>query len=138
VLQQWVQLHHIELEDIATIIRTMKTVFPEVELWLGGHQGILIGSSSLQAPDTAVLQQGTAAWRTLMESAGIEEPRALLGHRLVPKEQMDRVLRAITRNPGRLSTDDSLVLEYSTPRGNVLDGAEEANLSAIRAALGPP
>ena len=51
---------------------------------------------------------------------------------------MDRVLRAITRNPGRLSTDDSLVLEYSTPRGNVLDGAEEANLSAIRAALGPP
>jgi spermidine synthase len=116
----------------------MKTVFPEVELWLGGHQGILIGSSRLQAPDTAVLQQGTAAWRTLMESAGIEEPRALLGHRLVPKEQMDRVLRAITRNPGRLSTDDSLVLEYSTPRGNVLDGAEEANLSAIRAALGPP
>jgi hypothetical protein len=70
-----------------------------------------------------------------VKSAGLEESQALLEHRLIRYDQMGRVLDAITKRPERLSTDDSLVLEYSTPRGNVLDGAEERNLAAIRAAL---
>jgi spermidine synthase len=135
VLQQWVQLHHIALEDIATIIRTMRLVFPSVELWLGGHQGILIGSERLSEPNLKVIEQGSPAWHTLVKSAGLEESQALLEHRLIRYDQMGRVLDAITKRPERLSTDDSLVLEYSTPRGNVLDGAEERNLAAIRAAL---
>jgi spermidine synthase len=138
VLQQWVQLHHIELEDIATIIHTMQQVFPEVELWLGGHQGILIGGERLPEPNLRVFDQGNAAWRGLLKSAGLEEAQSVLEHRLVNHSQMGRVLTAITHRPGRFSTDDSLTLEYSTPRGNVLAGAEEANLAAIRAALARP
>jgi spermidine synthase len=135
VLQQWVQLHHIELEDIATIIQTMHSVFPEVELWLGGHQGILIGGEHLPEPNVHVLDQGSATWRSLLASAGLEQPRRVLLHRLIPRDKMTCVLRAITKRPGRFSTDDSLTLEYSTPRGNVLANAEEANLAAIHRAL---
>jgi len=135
VLQQWVQLHHIELEDIATIINTMKTVFPEVELWLGGHQGILVAGQHLLAPDPEALQTASAYGKELLALSGLEEPRAILTHRLVPKGKMGAVLAAITQQKGRISTDNSVVLEYSTPRGNALSGAEEANLAAIRRAL---
>lgn len=136
VLQQWVQLHHIEARDIATIIYTMKQSFPDVELWLGGHQGILVGGRKLPEPDTRRLTEGSPAWRLLMQSAGLTEPKALLNHRLVAQGQMDRVLAALSTEPGRLSTDDSIVLEYSTPRGNVLEGAEARNLALVEKALG--
>jgi spermidine synthase len=135
VLQQWVQLHHIELEDIATIIATMRAVFPDVELWLGGHQGILVAGRALPEPNPKVLLEASDYGKELLELAGLENPKAILEHRLVSKDKLDRVLGAITRRPGRLSTDDSVVLEYSTPRGNVLEGAEAVNLAAIRAAL---
>ncbi len=135
VLQQWVQLHHIELEDIATIITTMQTVFPEIELWLGGHQGILVAGKHLPSPDPEALRIASAHGKELLALAGLEEPKAILTHRLVPKEKMAAVLAASTHKKGRLSTDNSVVLEYSTPRGNALEGAEERNLLAIRAAL---
>lgn len=135
VLQQWVQLHHIELADVATIIATMKTVFPEVELWLGGHQGILIAGKSLRTPNPDALRAISIRGRELLGLAGLADPTSILSHRLVSKERMNAVLSAISRNQKRLSTDSSVVLEYSTPRGNALDLAEEANLAAIRASL---
>lgn len=135
VLQQWVQLHHIELDDIATIISSMKTVFPQVELWLGGHQGILVAGKHLSEPNADALRIASSHGKELLELAGLEDPRNILAHRLVSKEKMDAVLAKITRVKGRLSTDNSVVLEYSTPRGNALDQAEDANIAAIRAAL---
>ncbi|MGC4065661.1 MAG: fused MFS/spermidine synthase [Polyangiaceae bacterium] len=135
IVQQWVQLHHIELRDIATILTTMKTVFPEVELWMGGHQGILIGGEHLAEPDLAAVTRGGVELERLVRSAGIDEPGALFSHRLIAKGQMDRVIARITADPSRIATDDSLVLEYSTPRGNGLDRAEADNLAAIRAAI---
>ncbi|HMA95339.1 MAG TPA: fused MFS/spermidine synthase [Polyangiaceae bacterium] len=135
VLQQWVQLHHIELADIATIVATMKTVFPEVELWLGGHQGILIAGKSLRTPNPEALREISVQGKELLGLAGLGDPTSILSHRLVTKERMNAVLSAISRNQSRLSTDSSVVLEYSTPRGNALDLAEEANLAAIRASL---
>jgi len=135
VLQQWVQLHHIELDDIATIIASMKSVFPEVELWLGGHQGILVASKRLREPDPEALRMTSPRGKAMLELAGLADPKRILSHRLVKKEQMQAVLSAILRNRNRISTDDSVVLEYSTPRGNTLQGSEERNLAAIRAAL---
>jgi spermidine synthase len=135
VLQQWVQLHHIELEDIATIISSMKSVFPEVELWIGGHQGILVAGRHLPEPNAEALRLASSRGKELLELAGLEDPQAILAHRLVQKQKMDAVLAKITHAKGRLSTDNSVVLEYSTPRGNALDQSEESNLAAIRAAL---
>jgi spermidine synthase len=136
IVQQWVQLHHIELRDVATILTTMTSVFPEVELWIGGHQGILIGGEHLPDPDFSVVTRGSPALTKLVRSASIEDPATLRAHRLIEKGQMARVLAKITVDPSRIATDDSLVLEYSTPRGNGLDRAEADNLSAIRGAIG--
>jgi spermidine synthase len=135
VLQQWMQLHHIELENIATIIRTLKTVFPAVELWIGGHQGILVAADHLEEPVTAGLGSVSPKLSRLLEAAEIDDPREILKHRLVRADQMDGVLAAISHEPRRLSTDDNVILEYSTPQGNTLDGAEIANLKAIRQAV---
>jgi spermidine synthase len=135
VLQQWVQLHHIELEDIATIIRTLKRVFPAVELWMGGHQGILVAADRLEEPVTQGLDSVSPKLSRLLSAAELGDPQQILEHRLVRADQMDRVLSAISRDPRRLSTDDNVVLEYSTPTGNTLQGAETANLAAIRQAI---
>jgi spermidine synthase len=135
VVQQWIQLHHIELEDVATIVRTLSTVFPAVELWMGGHQGVLVASERLREPDTRGLFSVSAQLSKLLSLAEVTDARQLLEHRLVTAGQMPRVLRAIERDPGRVSTDSNLVIEYSTPRGNALDGAEAVNLQAIKQAL---
>ena len=46
VLQQWVQLHHIRRRELAAIIRTLRSVFPHVALFVGGAQGILVASAA--------------------------------------------------------------------------------------------
>jgi hypothetical protein len=89
----------------------------------------------LLKPNPEALRLASDYGKQLLALSGLEEPNAILSHRLVPKEKMDAVLAAITRDKSRLSTDNSVVLEYSTPRGNALDRAEEVNLAAIRRVL---
>jgi hypothetical protein len=60
----------------------------------------------------------------------------ILEHLLVPAGAMDRVLTRITRDPERISTDNNLLLEYSTPRANELDEVFESNIAELRAAVG--
>jgi spermidine synthase len=64
VLQQWVQFHHITLEDIATIVETARSVFPNAELWLGGHQGVLIASRAPLQPEPARRWQSPTSGRS--------------------------------------------------------------------------
>ncbi len=135
VLQQWMQLHHIELENIAAIIRTLKGVFPAVELWIGGHQGILVAGDRLEEPTKLRFDSVSPKLGRLLAAAELEDPQQIVEHRLIRADQMDRVLSVISHQPERFSTDDNVVLEYSTPRGNTLDAAEVANLHAIRQAV---
>ena len=49
ILQQWIQVHHIGVEDLATVLATVRSVFPHVTFWVFGSQGIIVASrSSLQ------------------------------------------------------------------------------------------
>ncbi len=102
---------------------------------MGGHQGILVASMTplnyrpLDIPNTS----GNLA--KYLKIAHLRSEADLSSHRLIAAAEMDRVLSTITRDPARLSTDDNVVLEYSTPRGNTLDQAFDENIRALRAAL---
>lgn len=113
VLQQWIQLHHISMTELASVIGSMRSVFPHVSFWLVGSQGILIASEDTPTMDLSRLQ-----------SEALAHEREILGDRLaVFGEQqlldaagVDRLLSAT--NP-KISTDANRFLEYATPRYNL-------------------
>ncbi len=93
VLQQWVQFHHIRRRELASVLATVRSVFPHVALYAHGNQGIIVGgrrelvisrarAQSLEArpPIAHLLEDGTS----LAE---------LAGDVLVMDETLDQTLR---------------------------------------------
>jgi predicted membrane-bound spermidine synthase len=125
VLQQWVQLHHIHPSDIVYILGSVRSEFRYVWVYEVGGQGIVVASNSPAAvPRREYLENldRTAALGPLLKLQGGSATK-LAQQRLLDPEGVDRLLGAFMLAPGHwVSTDDNLILEYSTPRGNVLDG----------------
>jgi spermidine synthase len=113
VLQQWIQLHHISMTELASVIGTLRSVFPHVSFWLVGSQGILIASDEAPTMNLAQLQ-----------SEALSHEREILGERLehfgeqqlLLAEEVDRLVAATTPI---ISTDANRFLEYGTPRYNL-------------------
>ena len=125
VFQQWVQLHHVYRRDFATVVHTLRTVFPHVALFYGGGQGILVASMKPLRASHARLQ----ALEALPAMARVKpEDRPLwqlVGDILTLGTGLDEFLEESARAENvplddLISTDQSLYLEYATPRGNVL------------------
>lgn len=125
VLQQWIQLHHLQPADLVSIIATLRAVFPNVWLYEGGAQGVLVACAWDCRPgpeELARLDQTPALHETLALLGG--RAGALLESRLLDPRAVDVLLAASPKLAGvpaeaLISTDDNLLLEYSTPRGNV-------------------
>jgi spermidine synthase len=119
VLQQWLQLHHIHRRELAAVLRTMREVFPNVALFVGGNQGIIVASP---VPLTA----SRAHLATLDARPGIRETlggatlESLIDRMVLSGAELDRFI-AESEGRGLVSTDDNLYLEYATPKGNILD-----------------
>jgi spermidine synthase len=118
VLQQWVQLHHIRRRELATIIRTLRGVFPHVALFVGGAQGILVARSLPLVASQArldALEQRPA----LRDTLNGQRLKDLVREIVASGEELDRF---VAETDGAItSTDDNLYLEYATPKGNVLN-----------------
>ncbi len=130
VLQQWIQMHHVSKEDLAVIIGTLRKHFRHVQLWLPGHQGILVASNR---PLQVVPERLAEVGRLFPPGdffAG--DHRTVLGELLLTAEQVDAFLAEANRERVLpLSTDQNLYLEFSTPRGNVLGWNYDENLAAL-------
>jgi len=130
VLQQWIQLHHIDPPQIAAILKTLRQHFRYVQLWLPSHQGIVVASDQ-------PLQLWPARLSDLQRSFGNEEflfddRWTLLGELFLTESQVDAFLAAQERAaPVPVSTDLNLFLEYATPRGNALGWNFSENLEAM-------
>ncbi len=119
ILQQWVQLHHIRRRELATIIRTLRAVFPHVALFVGGSQGILVASAEPLVASRERLDR-LAQVPAIRETLGDGAMPALLDELVASGEELDRFVAETPGDP-IVSTDDNLFLEYATPKGNVLD-----------------
>lgn len=137
VLQQWVQLHHVQPSDILYILGSVRSEFRYVWLYLIGGQGMIIAANDERATTRpAYLRRidRAPALRPLLDifgrSAG-ELAQALL----LDPTGIDAFLSGFGLPAGHwVSTDDNLRLEYSTPKGNALDGRESfmRNLELIQ------
>jgi hypothetical protein len=136
VLQQWVQLHHLPLVDVVRVIATLRSEFRNVWLYVAGDQGVLVACEwdCRPTPETVARMQS---------APGLQDAFALLGPaaemlklRVLTPDAVDRLLSS-TKLPASvlISTDDNLLLEYSTPRGNATDGASSytQNLAMLKA-----
>ena len=120
VLQQWVQMHHMNKVDLLYILGSLRSVFDNVWFYYSGGQGVIVASSGARVLDNA------AAHGALDESLKLSPYKfnsASLSQRLVAgPDRVDALLHGIDPSLRLLvSTDDNLFLEYSTPKGNAVD-----------------
>jgi spermidine synthase len=128
VFQQWVQLHHVYRRDFATVVGTLRSEFAHVALFYGGGQGILVASDAPFRTSRArldALEARPAIQRVLPDRRHLRE---LTGDILAFDAGLDAFLDESAALAGversdLVSTDQSLYLEYATPRGNVLPWA---------------
>ncbi|TFW08748.1 hypothetical protein E4K72_07405 [Oxalobacteraceae bacterium OM1] len=123
VLQQWVQLHHLEPLDILSIVASLRSEFRYVSLYVMGGQGILIATNDPSRKDPV-----RGAIEKLEGTLGLEPLKVVLNRpiaelqleRMLDSDGIDRFISGVGGD-GRIwwSTDDNLSLEYSTPKGNV-------------------
>jgi predicted membrane-bound spermidine synthase len=133
VLQQWVQLHHISPTDVLHVIATLRAEFRHVSLYVLGSQGILVATD-----DLAKANPHPEALRALEAAPALAELRRVADRplaqvakdRLLTPDSVDRYIAGVgIERSVWLSTDNNLRLEYSTPKGNVLDGARSLQVN---------
>ena len=133
IFQQWVQLHHVRRKDFATIVHTLRTVFPHVALFYGGGQGILVASEKPLAASQARVAELEKHPTILANTPGERPLMTLLDDILVADADLDAFLEDSAKEAGQplaelVSTDGNLYLEYATPRGNVLPWSAREDL----------
>ena len=133
IFQQWVQLHHVRRKDFATVVHTLRSVFPHVALFYGGGQGILVASQEPLAASEARVVELEAHPAVLANTPGERPLMTLLDDILVADADLDRFLQDSASEAGQplaelISTDSNLYLEYATPRGNVLPWSSREEL----------
>lgn len=140
VLQQWVQLHHINLRDVSAILASIRQSFRYVHLYYSGLQGVLVCSND-RAPirlsniEKLERHQPLSEIRQAMPGRTFVALPATLY--LTPKG-VDAFLTMASQRFGLpiaqlVSTDDNDYLNYSTPRGNVRSYAKSTrqNLESL-------
>jgi spermidine synthase len=118
VLQQWLQLHRIDVVDMAHVLGSLRSVFEYVQLYRVGHQGVILASSQPLIPNRASLVALTERLQ-MTEVVNLWEGNlsGALDGCLLGSGDVDNFLGGFPSDT--MSTDDNLFLEYHTPKGNV-------------------
>ncbi|HTP94781.1 MAG TPA: hypothetical protein VMK05_02935, partial [Burkholderiales bacterium] len=124
--------------DLLYIIGSMRAEFRYVSLYLIGGQSMLVATNDPNAVPSAAHVARIDAAKGLAPLLALYggSVASLLDSRVLDPRHTDALLSAIAGVPPSYwtSSDDNLYLEYSTPKGNVLDTARsiKANLEFIR------
>lgn len=131
VFQQWIQLHHIDVRDIAVVLKTMRRHFKYLQFWIPGHQGIILASDEPFRLSKARLDELGGFPAELFD---LDDRWTLLGDLVLTSDEVDALLASLEKErPLAVSTDMNLYLEYSTPRGNALGWNFSQNFEALAA-----
>jgi spermidine synthase len=122
-LQQWIQLHHTNRRTVATILATMRETFPHMALFVTGHQGHMIASRASLTTNRKYLEE-LGEKPNVAQILGDEHLVDYVKGIVMDEPGIDRFLADTAEDMGLkpedfISTDDNLLLEYRTPRGNV-------------------
>jgi len=125
VLQQWVQLHHIHRREVAVTLRTMRSAFEHVALFVSGGQGIVVAAGRPLVASRARLAELSRRPEVAETLGDVQSLEQLLGRLMISDADLDRFIAESPRDGAPdLSTDGNLYLEYATPKGNVMSYTE--------------
>ena len=117
VLQQWVQLHHMQPMDLLYILNTLHQEFRYVWLYVVGGQGVLVASDSVDAMRLYHLDGSVVSDAQPLSA----EEQALQDGMLLEPKDVDYLVQKLRVPQFFVSTDNNLYLEYSTPKGNAFN-----------------
>jgi spermidine synthase len=126
VLQQWVALHHLRLQDLLVIFNTAARVFPHLAFFLGPSHGLLIASASPLQCDYPTIQKLDSSPAVAQDLKQLRLPSlwSLLGRMILDGPSMERLLARmpqLTGLPADFASSDFLpYLEYGSPKGLTL------------------
>lgn len=130
LLVQWVQSYALFPEDLRMVLGTLVPHFPQVTLWRGEEQDLLLLAQVRAEP--LRFDRLRALWslpevRADCESLGLRRPEGLAAFHLLDDPELRRWVVGAPRN-----TDDRTRLEYHAPRSLLADGLGEENREQIR------
>lgn len=119
VLQQWVPLFSLSVEDALMILRTVRAVFPHVAMYLGIESGMIVASRSPLEINFARLKamESTPQMDMVLNRIGLPGSFSLLGDCVLGPRALDALLASHPDH--RVSTDLWPHLEYSTARYSI-------------------
>jgi spermidine synthase len=137
---QWLPLHQLDVDDLATIVATFTAAFPHVQLWLAYHRAAtplaaLVGSAAPIRADAAAVRARARDpnLAAALQAAELDDP-ADLALLYVTDE---RRLRPVTAGVAPI-TDDRPRLEFTAPAAYFHQhGLGRAALAWIAARLDP-
>jgi hypothetical protein len=133
-------MHRLSKVDLLSILASARAEFPRLWLYFAPNQGVLVACAWDCRPGDASLQRMKSSPALAPDLEFTGGPAKLLEERVLGPDDIDRLL-AGAKEAGLdesqlVSTDDNLLLEYSTPRANVRGYAPSLreNLAFLRAA----
>ena len=143
VLQQWIQLHHIAQSDIVSILASARAELPFVRLYVVGSQGIIVGcvEDCPVRPEHVAALDGSARLATVRSIYGGSVQRIVDSGPLGPEAVDALIARWVGAGvplEALISTDDNMLLEYNTPRGNVMAHWPSLHANLKMLGLGKP
>lgn len=119
VIQQWVQLHHMNRMDLVYIIGSLRSVFKYVWVYYSGGQGVIVAADSPQAIENMAAKN--LLEQSLASSEYTFDVQTLTNRVVAGPSRIDALINQFDPSLSLLvSTDNNLYLEYSTPKGNAV------------------
>jgi spermidine synthase len=116
VLQQWVQLHRIGPEEVASAIATVRSVFPYVSYWAYAGQGMVMAANH-PLRELPGRNQMLSALMSNAENVPLDRAEARIrevaGSELLSQTGVDAMIGHM--HP-IINTDQNRFIEYSTPK----------------------
>ena len=114
IMCTWMQAYKMDLDTFRSIIKTFKSVFPEMSLWRSGKTDcLLIGTTAPQTMSYELLKQRLASGAIAddLRRIGIHDAPEFLVQLVMGKKGLDTFSAE-----GILHTDDNALVEFSAPR----------------------
>jgi hypothetical protein len=136
VLEQRMPLERVGVDDLVSMLATVRSEFARVWLYDMAKEGVLVACDDdcAPTPSTIAAVEASPDFRGPM----FEGAKRLVADRLLTPERVDRFLAELAARglstDALVSTDDNLFLEQNTPRGNVREreSSLQNNLALLR------
>jgi spermidine synthase len=128
VMMQWLPIYELSPRDLATVVRTFRTVFPHTQVWLTHYDAHLVGSDAPLRLDETQLAARLAhpPIRRALGQVEMGTVEDLLSYFVLGDGGSEAFSRLGTTN-----TDDNLYLEFSAPRSTAVAGRMGENVEAL-------